>query len=85
MPPISASQNPIITPELLPLPTEKERIAQELGTTRVQILEEVLKLLATKPKADQEKIYQIVKTFTESEDPYTQNIGKYMILSIVPN
>lgn len=75
-PPLLIEQEPL---------TEKERIAQELGTTRVQILEEVLKLLADKPKADQEKIYQIVKTFTESEDPYTQNIGKYMTLSIAPN
>lgn len=64
---------------------EKERLSQELGATRVQILEDVLKLLASKSKADQEKIYQIVKTFTESEDRYTQNIGKYMMLSVAPN
>lgn len=61
-PPLLIEQEPL---------TEKERLSQELGATRVQILEEVLKLLASKSKADQEKIYQIVKTFTESEDRYT--------------
>ncbi len=64
---------------------EKERLSQELGATRVKILEDVLKILAKKPEADQEKIYQIVKTFTESEDRYTQNVGKYMMLSVAPN
>jgi hypothetical protein len=64
---------------------EKERLSQELGATRVKILEDVLKILAKKSEADQEKVYQIVKTFTESEDRYTQNVGKYMMLSVAPN
>jgi|GEM_PF-2962072 hypothetical protein len=64
---------------------EKERLSQELGATRVKILEDVLRILAKKSEADQEKVYQIVKTFTESEDRYTQNVGKYMMLSVAPN
>lgn len=83
--PISGPQKLAIESPLSEMSLEKERLSQELGATRVQILEEVLKLLASKSKADQEKIYQIVKTFTESEDRYTQNIGKYMMLSVAPN
>ena len=83
--PISGPQKLAIESPLSEMSLEKERLSQELGATRVKILEDVLKLLASKSKADQEKIYQIVKTFTESEDRYTQNVGKYMMLSVAPN
>lgn len=82
---ISGPQKLAIESPLSEMSLEKERLSQELGATRVKILEEVLRILAKKPEADQEKIYQIVKTFTESEDRYTQNVGKYMMLSVAPN
>ena len=58
---ISGPQKLAIESPLSEMSLEKERLSQELGATRVKILEEVLRILAKKPEADQEKIYQILK------------------------
>lgn len=53
---------------------------QALGASRLKILDEILRLLAQKTQDEQQQIYALIKSFIDSKDPNTQNIGKYLML-----
>lgn len=53
---------------------------QALGESRVKILDGILRLLAQKTQDEQQQIYVLIKSFIDSKDTNTQNIGKYLML-----
>lgn len=54
---------------------------QALGESRVKILDGILRLLAQKTQAEQQQIYSLIKSFIDSKDTNTQNVGKYLMLN----
>lgn len=54
---------------------------QALGESRVKILDGILRLLAQKTQAEQKQIYALIKSFIDSKDTNTQNVGKYLMLN----
>lgn len=54
---------------------------QALGESRVKILDGILRLLAQKTQAEQQQIYSLIKSFIDSKDTNTQNVGQYLMLN----